>query len=649
MTRATCLLASFRYSPEKREIIIVACEAEAKAQAAVQKSDKRIFDALVWAGLGKSRARSLLPEIEIGVNPYQPLFVGLLPFKTADRFARRIDPDAAERSRPPAILIAAFRALAEEGHTIADASDLFKRANLDFALSRERALAALEILTRENVITPAGKNGFGLASLINAERRVAAYASAALYAPLSEKARAVVEYVIANAATLLKRPGFALDAEQAGALRSIFEHRLSIVAGPPGSGKTAIVALANIAAATLYPSKPVPGRDPGEERPSCFGVALAGRAASTLADAASVPLDGGDILAFPGQTIHRAFGLDADQDDVADTPRSRKGVECGVFIVDEASMVSAPLLAHVLKKTTAEHVALVGDADQLPPIGPGAPFADLIASRPPGLDPGTAMTATVRAHGAPVTRLKGNYRTDIAGIRELCASILSDDIGAVDGLAPFAELGGVAYIEAPSSQRGVAAGKLWRDLTDQGVSPHEIAVITPRNVGDDGAKALNAAIRAALGFGPALQVGDLLMVTANRYDAPTPDGETVAIYNGERAEVIAKGRDTIDCLFPGSPSRLARTVRLLASGDGGPPEGTAFGYAMTAHKAQGSQFAHVFLITARPDRFVSRSSIYTAASRAREALTVIGDEAELAACAGRAEPRRKTLLSLGKA
>jgi len=245
---------------------------------------------------------------------------------------------------------------------------------------------------------------------------------------------------------------------------------------------------------------------------------------------------------------------------------------------------------------------------------------------------------------APVTRLSGNYRAEAASLRELIAAIRD---GALEGLAPY--LGSaVEFAPCAFGMRGHEAGNLWRDLVDGGASPHEIAVITPRNVGDDGTQSLNRDIRLALGFGPSPQVCDLLIVTKNDYRAfaaPDHPGDEdhFPIFNGERCEIIRADADTIDALFPATLTVPERRARFLANGDR-PPEGTAFGYAMTAHKAQGSQFQVVILITARPDRFVSWASLYTAASRARERLFIVGDEAEFVASVGREPPRRRTLL-----
>ena len=124
--------------------------------------------------------------------------------------------------------------------------------------------------------------------------------------------------------------------------------------------------------------------------------------------------------------------------------------------------------------------------------------------------------------------------------------------------------------------------------------------------------------------------------------------KTVASCEGARCEITGSSPGTrSDAVFPGARGRSERVVCFLHNSEG-PPEGTAHGYAMTVHKAQGSQFDHVILVTDWPDRFVSRASVYTAVSRARKRLTIVGDETELAECAEREGKARRTYLSLMK-
>ncbi len=633
ITLKPACLDETRFSSVKRRIIVKACAAEAAAEARVEKSERQIIDALIWAKVPKSRARELAARYASVLvhNIYQPLFDGALSFLKADRFVQRLDPAAAERDRPQALVYAALRTLAkDQGDTIAINAELAKLAWRDFALIGPAFDGALQALIAKGVVEKvtlpdASPAACGLTSLINAERFIAHHVEKAFAAPFAGDApvtiggrdfsrTAVIEGTIARAP---KYRGFALDADQADALRNIFAHRLSIITGPPGSGKTAIIALANRVAHTLYgPStnSEQDGREP------IMGVALAGRAAATLADAASLNI-GDALLSFPAATIHRTFGLAADIDEIEEQPQGNKRVAPAVLIIDEASMVSAPLLALILRNTAAEHIVLGGDIDQLTPIGAGAPFADLIAGG-----------------RVPVARLKGNYRTDDRDIRQFCAYVQD----GLDGYDP----GDNNYLEARSRERGASAGECWQALRGQGVSDHDIAAITPQKIGDDGAKALNLAIRSTLGIGSRLEIGDLLIVTKNNYKALTPsDDETEEIFNGERCVIVKLAEDFVDAEFPASLRHDSRLVRFLCDG-AFPPDGTEFGYALTAHKAQGSQFDHVILVTSPNTYFQSRPSVYTAASRARKSLTIIGDWRELKKVIDRDPRQRHTLLRL---
>ena len=75
------------------------------------------------------------------------------------------------------------------------------------------------------------------------------------------------------------------------------------------------------------------------------------------------------------------------------------------------------------------------------------------------------------------------------------------------------------------------------------------------------------------------------------------------------------------------------------------PDGFAWGYAMSVHKFQGSQALYIIVVTAAPDRFVQKPSIYTAVSRAQRSLTIVGDEAEFWRGAAKPARTRRTLLS----
>ena len=469
----------------------------------------------------------------------------------------------------------------------------------------------------------------GLMSFIKAEKTILAFATNVHERPRKDDNKAkIVEHAIANAAKILGRPRFVLDEQQKTAIRANFAYPLSVVTGPPGSGKTTITALTNWIASKVWP----------DAEQAILGVAYAGRAASVLQNAATLP-----DAPFTAMTIHRALGIGREADGLTGL-NSRKAIDAPVLIVDESSMLPVDLLAAVIKNNDAEHIVLLGDVEQLPPVGAGNPFADLIAK-----------------DRVAITRLEHNHRTDVEGIRALSRAI---NQGCVGDVRKYADMGGVVYLAREEKDRGATAGEVWRRLIGRGVSPHEIAVLTPVNAGDSGARKLNNAIRKRLGFEGPLQTGDVLIVTENDYEAlgssadpdtlkPRPhpiDDEgreikTVEIFNGERCQVTDCGDGVCTVLFPGDKAS-GRDARIVSfAHEGKPPEGWAYGYSLSVHKAQGSQFEHVILVTMK-GRNGSRKSVYTAASRARNHLTIIGDAAELEASARRPDVPRRTFLSL---
>ena len=170
---------------------------------------------------------------------------------------------------------------------------------------------------------------------------------------------------------------------------------------------------------------------------------------------------------FTAMTIHRALGIGREADGLTGL-NSRKAIDAPVLIVDESSMLPVDLLAAVIKNNDAEHIVLLGDVEQLPPVGAGNPFADLIAK-----------------DRVAITRLEHNHRTDVEGIRALSRAI---NQGCVGDVRKYADMGGVVYLAREEKDRGATAGEVWRRLIGRGVSPHEIAVLTPVNAGDSGAR-----------------------------------------------------------------------------------------------------------------------------------------------------------------
>ena len=141
--------------------------------------------------------------------------------------------------------------------------------------------------------------------------------------------------------------------EQAAAVRAAFGSRLSIVTGGPGTGKTATIRLICAAAR--------------EQKASVLLVAPTGRAARRMSESSGLD----------ASTVHSALGWIPDQGPTVDE------LDTDLLIVDETSMANLELLVTLLGAVGPRtHVVLVGDADQLAPVGAGKPFAELVEAKP---------------------------------------------------------------------------------------------------------------------------------------------------------------------------------------------------------------------------------------------------------------------------
>ncbi len=148
----------------------------------------------------------------------------------------------------------------------------------------------------------------------------------------------------------------ALTDEQLGALEAAFAHRLSVITGGPGTGKTS--SIRTIAAEAAARGARV------------MLVAPTGRAAVRMSET------GGGLTA---RTVHSALGWIPGEGPTRDEDDP---LGCELLIVDETSMANLELLVVLLRAVGPDtHVVLVGDADQLAPVGAGKPFAELVASR----------------------------------------------------------------------------------------------------------------------------------------------------------------------------------------------------------------------------------------------------------------------------
>ncbi|MFN2612779.1 MAG: AAA family ATPase, partial [Solirubrobacterales bacterium] len=377
-------------------------------------------------------------------------------------------------------------------------------------------------------------------------------------------------------------PGEGLTDEQWEAVRAAFASRLSILTGGPGVGKTvctrAIVEQAKAANARVALCAPT------------------GRAARRLTEATG----------HEAETIHRMLEW---------MPGGEPGHHPGhphpadLVLVDEASMLNlqiAEILLTGLADTT--HLILVGDADQLPPIGAGKPFADLIASEI-----------------APVTRLNHIFR-------QAARSMITTAAHAVnEGREPALEPGpdqehDFFFMDRPNPEQALeTVTSLVAERVPEGLGldpVRDVQVLAPMYKTAVGIDAINVALQRRLNpeGHPALnerfRIGDRLIQTRNAHELGLMNGSICFLVDDDPDEETAvletDGGETVIV-----PYDQATALRL--------------GYAISVHKAQGCEVPVVVCVCHRAhSRMLSRPLLYTAITRARKSCVMVGERSAMA-------------------
>jgi exodeoxyribonuclease V alpha subunit len=415
------------------------------------------------------------------------------------------------------------------------------------------------------------------------------------------------------------------DERQRAAAELALRRHLAVVAGGPGTGKTTTVG--RIVALLLE-------QDPGTL------VALAAptaRAAARLAEAIqaeAASLDVSDavrrqLLDLEASTLHRLLGWKPGTHSRFRHDRANR-LPHDVVIVDETSMVSLSQIARLLEALREDvRLVLVGDPGQLASVEAGAVLGDIVG--PPGERDGIVVLDRVHRYGAGIDRV-------------------AEAIRRGDGDAILEALGGVTWIPldpaeadalGPVRERAVATAAAVLDAARAGDGARAIAalggyrVLCAHRRGPHGVSAWTARIEGWLaddldGFGAGGEwyVGRPLLVTENDYG--------LGLYNGDTGVVVAGAPGRVSAAFERHGAVLELSPARLAAVD------TV--YAMTVHKAQGSQFDTAAVLLPEPGSpILTRELLYTAVTRARRDLLLVGTEESIRVAAGRPVARASGL------
>lgn len=529
-------------------------------------------------------------------------------FSVVDAFALSLDVEADDERRVEAGILFELIYNQSNGHTFIPKNKLTEATALLLGLEHEIIEAGISRLSEtERLLTDhiAGLEACYIPELFEAETyisdRLRLMASQKTAAPkgLERLLREVQDEVQVEYAQ-----------QQLEAVRAAASQKVLIVTGGPGTGKT--TAMAGILRLFEYMGLRTQLTAP------------TGRAAKRLSE----------CTGRPASTIHRLLEAQFDQEtgSIGFYHDEEAPLRVDAVVVDETSMVDILLMQSLLKALPADcRLILVGDPDQLPSVGPGNLFSDLIRSE----EIQTVRLTEVFRQARESLIVMNAHEINKGGLPE---------IGAKDR--------DFFFMKRNSAE---AVVQTIRDLCfkrlpdNMGIDPSEIQVLSPTRKGETGTKNLNKVLQSVLNppsetkkekkHGEILfREGDRVMQIRNNYDIlwKKQDGtETgTGIYNGDIGIIrtIDHQAETVTVVFDDREATLDFT--LLSE--------IELAYAMTVHKSQGSEYRAVILTAWPGSRYLlTRSVLYTAVTRARNLLILVGSEEVIAAMVANDHQQRR--------
>jgi len=500
-------------------------------------------------------------------------------FRTADKIARNLGLPTAGSQRVDAGILHSLEELEGEGHSAFPQNHLVDHATALLEVDRHVVAERMDTLVAEHVVEVLGQGPDRLIQLTaqaKAEISINKSIRRILKGP-SSMPPIVADRAVAWAQ---ERAGFAFSELQSAAIVAALQHKITVLTGGPGTGKTTILrGLCDIV---------------GAKRARVVLAAPTGRAAQRMAEAAR----------GTASTIHRLLKYDPAIGRF--THGEDNPVPVDLVVVDETSMLDSKLAAALLRAIPDHaHLVLVGDVNQLPSVGAGSVLEDIIAS---GM--------------VHVTRLDTVFRQGArSGIVQVAHGILQGEKEPA-GLVTSPEAidfnsSDIHFVRADEPETCVRLTvQLCSEILPRALrldALRDIQVLAPMHKGTGGIHTLNLALQERLRRGPGtpgrIGAGDKVIQTRNNYD--------LGIFNGDLGVVLKVeegGELMVD--FDGNRVEMERAQA----------NDLQLAYAISIHKSQGSEFPAVIVPLLRQHSILlARNLIYTAVTRGRRQVILVGD------------------------
>ena len=553
----------------------------------------------------------------INENPYQlAAEIDGISFNRADQVAQKLGIATDDSRRIDAAIIQMLDDLTmETGDTFTTTKPLLQQTIQLLAqgsggrVSTDLIANQIVELEKNQAISYADEKIYPTA-LYNAEWQIADHLHRLLTVDQKKVPATTIEKTVTKVAD---QSGITYDQVQKEAIKTALNSKVMLLTGGPGTGKTTIIKGIVASYAKIHDLS----LDVNEYKEKSFPVLLAaptGRAAKRMSEATDLP----------ASTIHRLLGLNGRE---MPTDMNARDLEGSLLIIDEMSMVDTLLFKTLIQAVpTSMHVVLVGDKDQLPSVGPGQIFHDLLdfAELP------KVELTNIHRQAADSTIIPLAH-----AIKE--GKLPSD----LTNKMPDRSFISCHANQVPSVVQQIIDLSKKRDY-----SANDIQILAPMYRGQAGIDRLNELAQQAYNppangkqevdfRGLTFRVGDKVLQLVNVPEKNIFNGDIGKITAIESGRTVGKKNESITVDFDGnevSYSRMEWNQLRLA-------------YCISIHKAQGSQFKMVLLpIVQQFSRMLQRNLLYTAITRAAEKLVLIGEPYAVVTSVKNEAVNRKTSL-----